>query len=72
MCRRITNGPTLRRSLSAVTGGRAGRFACVFFPVWVGCDDDHPDEWIRSERVILKIAPDNQILFARGVHDIRR
>ena len=33
---------------------------------------DYPDEWIHSERVILKIAPDSQIVFARGMHDIRR
>ena len=33
---------------------------------------DYPDEWIYSERVILKISPDSQIVFARGVHDIRR
>ena len=33
---------------------------------------DYPDEWISSERVMLKIAPDSQILFARGIHDIRR
>lgn len=33
---------------------------------------DYPDEWIRSERVILKVVPDSQILFARGIHDIRR
>lgn len=32
---------------------------------------DYPDELIRSERVILKIAPDSQIVFARGMHDIR-
>ena len=35
-------------------------------------DADYPDELIHSERVILKIAPDNQIVFARGMHDIRR
>jgi PPOX class probable F420-dependent enzyme len=35
-------------------------------------DADYPDEWIQSERVILKIAPDSQIVFARGMHDIRR
>ena len=33
---------------------------------------DYPNEWIHSERVILKIAPDSQIVFARGMHDIRR
>ena len=33
---------------------------------------DYPNELIRSERVILKIAPDIQIVFARGMHDIRR
>lgn len=33
---------------------------------------DYPDELISSERVILKIAPDSQIVFARGMHDIRR
>ena len=26
----------------------------------------------HSERVILRIAPDSQILFARGIHDVRR
>jgi PPOX class probable F420-dependent enzyme len=35
-------------------------------------DADYTDEWIQSERVILKIAPDSQIVFARGMHDIRR
>jgi PPOX class probable F420-dependent enzyme len=33
---------------------------------------DYPDELIQSERVILKIAPTSQIVFARGMHDIRR
>jgi len=33
---------------------------------------DYPDELIHSERVILKIAPDSQIVFARGMHEIRR
>lgn len=33
---------------------------------------DYPEELISSERVILKIAPDSQIVFARGMHDIRR
>ncbi len=32
---------------------------------------DYPNE-IYSERVILKIAPDSQIVFARGMHDFRR
>ncbi len=35
-------------------------------------DADYPDELIQSERVLLKIAPDSQIVFARGMHDIRR
>lgn len=35
-------------------------------------DADYPDEWIFSERVMLKIVSDSQIVFARGVHDIRR
>ena len=35
-------------------------------------DADYPDEMIQSERVILKISPDSQIVFARGMHDIRR
>ena len=33
---------------------------------------DYRDEWIRSERVILKISPDSQIVFAKGMHEIRR
>ncbi len=33
---------------------------------------DYPEELISSERVILKICPDSQIVFARGMHDIRR
>ena len=33
---------------------------------------DYPDEWIYSQRVILKIAPGSQIVFPRGIHDIRR
>ncbi len=32
---------------------------------------DYPNE-VQSERVILKIAPDSQVVFARGMHDIRR
>jgi PPOX class probable F420-dependent enzyme len=35
-------------------------------------DADYPDELIRSERVILKIVPTSQIVFAQGMHDIRR
>ncbi len=35
-------------------------------------DADYPDELIHSERAILKIAPDSQIVFASGMHDIRR
>ena len=33
---------------------------------------DYPNEWIRSERVILKIVSDSQIVFAAGIRDIRR
>ena len=33
---------------------------------------DYPDEWNSSERGILKVVPESQIVFARGVHDIRR
>ena len=33
---------------------------------------DYPDEWIHSKRVILKITPDSQNVFAGGIHDIRR
>lgn len=32
----------------------------------------YSDELIRSERVVLKIVPESQIVFARGMHDIRR
>jgi PPOX class probable F420-dependent enzyme len=35
-------------------------------------DADYSDDVIQSERVILKIAPESQIVFARGMHDIRR
>ena len=35
-------------------------------------DADYPDELIQSERVVLKIAPESQIVFASGMHDIRR
>jgi PPOX class probable F420-dependent enzyme len=35
-------------------------------------DADYSDDLIQSERVILKIAPESQIVFARGMHDIRR
>ncbi len=38
-CRTVTNGPKLRRSLSAVTGGRASRFACVISPAIGGGAD---------------------------------
>jgi PPOX class probable F420-dependent enzyme len=32
----------------------------------------YPDELIQSERVILRIVPESQIVFAQGMHDIRR
>ena len=35
-------------------------------------DADYSDELIQSERVILKIAPESQIVFAQGMHDTRR
>lgn len=35
-------------------------------------DADYPDEMIQSERAVLKIAPESQVVFARGMHDIRR
>lgn len=35
-------------------------------------DADYLGELIHCERVNLKIAPDGQIIFARGMHDIRR
>ena len=33
---------------------------------------NYPDEWIQSERAILKLTPHKQIYFAMGMHDIRR
>lgn len=39
---------------------------------WKYLDVDYSDELIKSERVLLKIAPDSQIVFAHGMHDIRR
>lgn len=54
----IVHGPEARANINAI----ARKYL----------DADYPDELIKSERVLLKIAPDSQIVFARGMHDIRR
>jgi PPOX class probable F420-dependent enzyme len=35
-------------------------------------DADYPDELIQSERAVLKIKPESQIVFSRGMHEVRR
>jgi PPOX class probable F420-dependent enzyme len=54
----IVRGPEARANINAI----AQKYL----------DADYPDELIQSERVILKIVPDSQIVFASGMHDIRR
>ena len=56
--------------VGVVTGSEARANINALAQKYLGAD--YPDEWIHSERVILKISPDSQILFARGIHDIRR
>lgn len=58
------------RVVQTVTGPQARANIDAMAQKYLG--SDYPDELIRSERVILKIAPDSQIVFARGMHDIRR
>ena len=55
---KIVDGPEARANIDALAQKYLGT--------------DYPQEWIFTERVILKVAPDSQILFAAGVHDIRR
>lgn len=56
--------------VETVTGPEARANINALAQKYIGAD--YPDEWIHSERVILKIVPDSQIVFARGMHDIRR
>ena len=58
------------RVVGIVTGPEARANIVAVAPKYL--EADYPDEWIHSERVILKIAPDSQIVVARGVHDIMR
>jgi PPOX class probable F420-dependent enzyme len=58
------------RVVQIVTGSEARANIDALAQKYLGAD--YPDELIRSERVILRIAPDSQIVFARGMHDIRR
>ena len=53
----IVTGPEARANINALAQKYLGA--------------DYADEWIFSERVILKNAPDSQLVFARGVHEIR-
>ena len=53
-----------------MTGPQARANIDVLAQKYLGTD--YPDELIYSERVLLKIAPDSQIVFSRGMHDIRR
>ena len=55
---RLLTGPEARANIDALAQKYLGT--------------DYADEWIYSERAILKIAPDSQIVFARGIHEIRR
>ena len=58
------------RVVEAVTGPEARSNINALAQRYLG--GDYPDELIRSERVMLKIAPDSQIVFAQGMHEIRR
>lgn len=58
------------RVVHTVTGPEARANIDALAQKYLG--SDYPDELIRSERVILKIAPDSQIVFASGMQDIRR
>ena len=56
--------------VEVVTGPQARTNIDVLAQKYLGTD--YSDELIHSERVLLKIAPDSQIVFAGGMHDIRR
>ena len=56
--------------VEVVTGPQARANIDTLAQKYLGTD--YPDELIHSERVLVKIAPDSQIVFARGIHDIRR
>ena len=56
--------------VEVVTGPDARTNIDVLAQKYLGTD--YSDELIHSERVLLKIAPDSQIVFAGGMHDIRR
>ena len=58
------------RVVGTVTGPEARAHINVMAQKYL--EQDYPDEWIRSERVMLRITPESQILFAQGIHDIRR
>ncbi len=58
------------RVVEVVTGPEARANIDALAQKYLGAD--YPDDLIRSERVIVRIAPDSQIVFARGMHDIRR
>ena len=58
------------RVVGVVTGPEARANIDALAQKYLGTDS--PDDLISSERVIMKIAPDSQLLFACGMHDIRR
>ena len=58
------------RVVEVVTGPQARANIDALAQKYLGTA--YPDELIYSERVLLKIAPDIQIVFARGIHDIQR
>ena len=58
------------RVVEIVTGPEARANIDALAQKYLGAD--YPDEWIYSKRVILRIAPESQIRFARGIHEIRR
>ena len=58
------------RVVEGVTGPEARAHIDALSQRYVGAD--YPEESIFLERVMLRIVPDSQIVFARGMHDIRR
>ena len=56
--------------VEVVTGPQARANIDTLAQKYLGTDC--PDELIHSERVLVKIAPDSQIVFSGGMHDIRR
>ena len=58
----LTSSPVRGHVVGIVTGPEA--WANINTLAQKYLEADYPDKWIYSERVILKIAPDSQIVFA--------